>query len=44
MNRKTLKRSLVSLGVTAGFITFTAGQASAGLVLKNHSEPALDRT
>jgi hypothetical protein len=41
MNRKTLKRTLVTLGITAGIITITAGQASAGLVLQNHSEPTL---
>lgn len=38
MNRKTINRILVTLGVTAGFITATASQASAAL---NHSEPTL---
>jgi hypothetical protein len=41
MNRKTVKRILVTLGITAGFVTVTAGQAAAGLVLQNHSEPTL---
>ena len=40
MNRKTIKRILVTIGVTAGFLTVTAGQASAAM---NHSEPTLDR-
>ena len=43
MNRKTLRRFLVTIGVTAGFITVTAAHASAGLVLQNHSEPVLNR-
>ena len=41
MNRKTIKRIVITVGVTAGFLTVTAGQASAGLVLNNHSEPTL---
>ena len=44
MNRNTIKRILVTIGVTAGFVTVTAAQASAGLVLQNHSEPTLKRT
>jgi hypothetical protein len=40
MNLKTLKRILVTLGVTAGFLTVTAAQASAAM---NHSEPTLNR-
>ena len=44
MNRKTIKRLLVAVGVTAGFVTVTASQASAGLILNNHSEPTLERT
>ena len=38
MNRNTIKRILVTIGITAGFITLTAGQASAAV---NHSEPTL---
>jgi hypothetical protein len=41
MNRKNIKRALITLGITAGILTATAGQASAGLVLQNHSEPTL---
>jgi hypothetical protein len=41
MNRTTIKRILISLGITAGILTATAGQASAGIVLNNHSEPTL---
>jgi hypothetical protein len=41
MNRKNLQRILVTVSITAGFITITASQASAGLVLQNHSEPTL---
>ncbi len=41
MNRKNIKRILVTLGITAGIVTATAGQARAGLVLNNHSEPTL---
>ena len=40
MYRKTIKRILVTIGITAGFVTITAGQASAGLSI-NHSEPTL---
>jgi hypothetical protein len=40
MNRNTIKRILITLGVTAGFITVTATQASA-LAAANHSEPTL---
>jgi hypothetical protein len=38
MNRMTIKRILITLGVTAGVITATASQASAAI---NHSEPTL---
>jgi hypothetical protein len=38
---RIIKRLLVTLGVTAGVLTVTASQASAGLVLQNHSEPTL---
>ena len=40
MNRNTIKRILITLGVAAGFLTVTAGQASA-LGALNHSEPTL---
>ena len=40
MNRKTIKRILITIGVTAGVLTVTAAQASAAM---NHSEPTLDR-
>jgi hypothetical protein len=40
MNRKTIKRILVTLGVTAGFLAATATHASA-LAGTNHSEPTL---
>ena len=40
MNRKTLRRLLVTLGVTAGFITAAASQASAAV---NHTEPTVNR-
>ena len=39
--RKSIKRILVTIGVTAGFLTVTATQASAAAV--NHSEPTLNR-
>ena len=39
MNRN-IKRILITIGVTAGFLTVTASQASAGLPM-NHSEPTL---
>ena len=42
MNRNTIKRILVTIGVTAGFLTVTATQASA-LSGANHSEPTLNR-
>jgi hypothetical protein len=35
---RTIKRLLVTLGVTAGVLTLTAQQASAAM---NHSEPTL---
>ena len=38
MNTKRIKRILVTVGITAGLITVTAGQAS---VVMNHSEPTL---
>ena len=41
MNTKRIKRILVTVGITAGLITVTTGQASAGLVLQNHTEPTL---
>ena len=41
MNRQNIKRALITLGITAGIVTATAGQASAGIVLNNHSEPTL---
>jgi hypothetical protein len=40
MNRKTIKRFLVTVGFTAGFVTVTAGHAAAAM---NHSEPTLRR-
>jgi hypothetical protein len=40
MNRRHIKRLLVTIGITAGFITLTASQASAGFYV-NHSEPML---
>jgi hypothetical protein len=43
VNRRTIKRILVAVGVAAGFVAVTAAQASAGLVLNNHSEPTLER-
>ena len=42
MNRNTIKRILIAIGVTAGFLTVTASQASAAINL-NHSEPTLHR-
>jgi hypothetical protein len=36
----SLKRILITLGVTVGLVTVTAGQASAAM---NHSEPVLRR-
>lgn len=36
--RKSVKRMLVTIGVTAGVLSVTAGQASA---VMNHSEPTL---
>jgi thiamine phosphate synthase YjbQ (UPF0047 family) len=41
MNRNTVKRIFITIGITAGLVTITAGQVSAGLVLNNHSEPTL---
>ena len=41
MNRDIIKRLLVTIGVTAGVLAATATQASAGLILNNHGEPAL---
>jgi hypothetical protein len=40
MNRTSIKRLLVTIGVTAGVLAATAGQASAAM---NHSEPTLNR-
>jgi hypothetical protein len=40
MNRRTIKRFLITLGITAGVLAATASQASAGRFL-NHSEPTL---
>ena len=42
MNRNTIKRILITLGVTVGVIAATASQASA-LTGMNHSEPTLAR-
>ena len=41
MFTKSVKRLLVTVGVTAGFIAVAASQASAGTM--NHSEPTLNR-
>ena len=41
MHRKHIALILITLGVTAGFVTITAGQASAAL---NHSEPAIKQS
>ena len=41
MIRRTFKRLLITLGITAGVIATTASQASAGINLSNHSEPTL---
>ena len=41
MNRKTINRILITLGITAGLITVSAGQASAYVLQLNHSEPTL---
>jgi hypothetical protein len=38
--KRNVKRILVTIGVTAGVLTVTASQASAGLMV-NHSEPTL---
>ena len=38
MNRKHIKRILVTLGITAGIVTATAGSAAAAV---NHTEPTL---
>jgi hypothetical protein len=38
MNRSTIERVLITLGVTAGVLAATATQASAAV---NHSEPTL---
>jgi hypothetical protein len=40
MNRKTIKRIFITVGITAGFVTVTAGHAAAAM---NHSEPTLRR-
>jgi hypothetical protein len=40
MNRNTVKRILITLGITAGVVTVTAGQAAAAM---NHTEPTLNR-
>jgi hypothetical protein len=40
MFTKSVKRLLVTVGVTAGFIAVAASQASAAM---NHSEPTLNR-
>jgi len=42
MNRRTLTRVLITLGITAGVVATSASQASAGLIA-NHSEPTLRR-
>jgi hypothetical protein len=52
MNRNTIKRLVVTIGVTAGFLTITAAQTEARPVPSrpvatvdalNHSEPTLNR-
>jgi thiamine phosphate synthase YjbQ (UPF0047 family) len=43
MNRRTLKRVLVTIGITAGVVATTASHASASLLLVNHNEPTLRR-
>ena len=40
MNHTIVKRILITVGVTAGLITITAGQASAAM---NHEEPTIVR-
>ena len=40
MSRTTVKRILVTIGITAGLLTATAGPAAAAM---NHSEPTLRR-
>jgi hypothetical protein len=40
MNRTTIRRILIALGVTAGALAASATQASAAM---NHSEPTLNR-
>jgi hypothetical protein len=40
--KRNIKRILITIGVTAGVLTVTASQASAGPFL-NHSEPTLRR-
>ena len=39
MNRTTIKRILVTIGVTAGFLTVTASQASAGCGEPQRTDP-----
>jgi hypothetical protein len=39
---RNIKRILITIGVTAGFLAVTANEASAGLYI-NHSEPTLRR-
>ena len=38
MKRKSVKRILITLGITAGVVTATAGPAAAAM---NHCEPTL---
>ena len=38
MNRKTFKNILITVGITAGLLTATAGSAAAAV---NHSEPTV---
>jgi len=42
MNRRTLTRILITLGITVGDVATTASQASAGLIA-NHGETTLRR-
>ena len=43
MTRATVRRLLITPGVTAGVLAATASQASAGVILANHGEPTLQR-
>ncbi len=39
MNRRTLRRTLITLGITINVMATTASPASAGVNLPTHSEP-----